>query len=58
MGRIPPRKAQTLIVVSAFSGSTYAATVTVQATDPDNPTYASDTDTILTGFGMLPPDAG
>jgi hypothetical protein len=58
MGRIPPRKAKTLIVVSALSGSTYVATVTVQATDPDDPTYASDTQAILTGFQMLPPGAG
>jgi hypothetical protein len=56
-GRIPPRKARTLIVIGAFSGNTYAATVTVQTTDPDNPRYVRDTDTILTGFQMLPPDA-
>jgi Probable lipoprotein LpqN len=57
MGRIPPRKARTLIVIGAFNGNTYAATVTVQATEPDNPTYAHDAETILTGFQMLPPDA-
>jgi len=57
MGRIPPRKARTLIVIGAFNGNTYAATVTVQAADPDNPAYARDTETILTGFQMLPPDA-
>lgn len=58
MGRIPPRKAKTLIVIGAFSGTTYVATVTVQAADPDNPGYVRDAQTILTGFQMLPPDAG
>jgi hypothetical protein len=55
MGRIPARKAKTLIVISAFSGKTYAATVTVQAANPDNPAYVRDIQTILTGFQMLPP---
>ena len=58
MDEIPPRKAKTLIVVAAFSGNTYVVTVTVQAADPDNPTYLRDTQAILTGFQMLPPDAG
>jgi hypothetical protein len=58
MGRIPPRKAKTLIVIAEFSGNDYAATVTVQAADPDNPTYVRDIQTILTGFQMLSPDAG
>jgi hypothetical protein len=55
MGRIPPRKAKTLVAVCAYSGTTYAATVTVQAADPDNPGYVRDAQTILTGFQMLPP---
>lgn len=58
MGRIPSRKAKTLMVIGAFRDRTYVATVTVQSTDPDNPTYARDSQTILTGFQMLPPDAG
>lgn len=58
MGRIPPRKAKTLIVAGAFSGRTYAVTVTVQSADPDNPTYVRDTDTILTGFQLLLPGSG
>jgi hypothetical protein len=58
MGRIPPRKAKTLIVVAEFSGNDYAATVTVQAADPDNPGYVRDTQTILSGFQLLPPDKG
>jgi hypothetical protein len=58
MGKIPPRKAETLMVAGAYGDNTYVATVTVQATDPTNPTYARDTDTILTGFQILPPDGG
>ena len=58
MGRIPPRKAKTVLVTSVFGGNTYVATVTVQSTDPTNPTYARDTETILTGFQMLPAGAG
>jgi hypothetical protein len=58
MAQIPPRAAMTLIVIAAFSGSDYAATVTVQAADPDNPTYVRDTQAILTGFQMLPPATG
>ena len=58
MGRIPPRQAKTVLVTSVFGGNTYVATVTVQSTDPANPTYARDTETILTGFQMLPAGAG
>jgi hypothetical protein len=58
LGQIPPRAATTLIVIAAFSGNEYAATVTVQAADPDNPTYVRDAQAILTGFQMLPPARG
>ena len=58
MGRIPPRKIRTLMVAATFDTSTYVTTVTVQSTDPDNPVYTRDTDTVLTGFQMLPPDGG
>lgn len=47
MGRIPPRKAQTLITAGTFSGTTYAATLTVQSRQPDNETYVHDSPTIL-----------
>jgi hypothetical protein len=30
-------------------------TMTVQSADPDNPTYKSDAEMILTGFQLLPP---
>ena len=58
MGRIPPRKIRTLMVAATFDTNTYVATVTVQSTDPDNPAYARDTETVLTGFQMLPPGGG
>jgi hypothetical protein len=58
MGKIPPRKVRTLMVAAAFNGNTYVTTVTVQSTEPDNPQYARDTGTVLTGFQMLPPAAG
>jgi hypothetical protein len=58
MGRIPPRKIRTLMVAATYDTSTYVATVTVQSTDPGNPAYARDTDTVLTGFQMLPPAGG
>ncbi|HUB55673.1 MAG TPA: hypothetical protein VMB04_10980 [Mycobacterium sp.] len=58
LGQIPPRAAMTLIVIGAFSGNEYAATVTVQAANADNPTYVRDAQAILTGFQMLPPAKG
>jgi hypothetical protein len=58
IGRIPPRTVRTLMVAGDFDGSTFVTTVTVQSTDPDNPVYAHDTETVLTGFQMLPPAGG
>ena len=58
LGKIPSRKAKTLLVTAPFGGTTYVATVTVQSTDPTNPSYARDSDAILTGFQILPPEAG
>jgi hypothetical protein len=55
LGRIPPRKARTLIVIAQSTDHADVATVTVQTTDPDNPGYTRDTQTILTGFQILPP---
>ena len=57
MGRIPPRKIRTLMVAATFDTNTYVATVTVQSTDPDNPVYARDTGTVLTGFRCCRPTA-
>jgi hypothetical protein len=58
MGRIPPRKIRTLMVAGTFGNSTFVSTVTVQSTDPGNRVYTRDTDTVLTGFQMLPPAVG
>ena len=58
MGRIPSRKIRTLMVAGTFGNSTFVSTVTVQSTDPDNSVYIRDTDTVLTGFQMLPPAVG
>jgi hypothetical protein len=46
------------LATASFGGNTYVATVTVQSTDPSNPRYARDADAILTGFQILPPEAG
>jgi hypothetical protein len=58
MGRIPSRKIRTLMVAATFHHSTFVSTVTVQSTDPDNSAYTRDTDSVLTGFQMLPPAVG
>ena len=58
MGRIPPRKSQDTHGGRYLRHDTFVTTVTVQSTDPDNRVYARDTDTVLTGFQMLPPDGG
>ncbi|WP_421842418.1 LpqN/LpqT family lipoprotein [Mycobacterium sp.] len=57
MGNIPARNVTTLEVVAGFDDTTYVATLTIQSSDPDNPTYAQDAKTILTGFQILAPDA-
>lgn len=58
MGRIPPRRAKTLIAIAVLGSNTYLATVTVQAANPGNPRYVRDAQSILTGFQMLPAGAG
>ncbi|WP_293054377.1 LpqN/LpqT family lipoprotein [Mycobacterium sp.] len=58
IGEIPAREALSLVTVGTFGGKTYVATVTIQSTEPGNPTYARDAKTILTGFQMLPPGSG
>jgi hypothetical protein len=57
MGHIPARRSTMLAVVGVFGGKTYAATLTVGSADPENPTFAHDAHTILTGFQMVPPGA-
>lgn len=58
MGEIPAREAMSLDTVGTFGGKTYIATLTIQSTQPNNPAYARDAKTILTGFQMLPPGSG
>lgn len=54
--KIPPRAATSLAVVYKSGDSTYVATLTLQTVKPDNPTYAQDSETILKGFQLLPPN--
>lgn len=52
---IPPRKATSLGMVYRSGDSNYVVTVTVQTIKPDDPAYVKDTDEILKGFQLLPP---
>ncbi len=55
IGPIAPHPAKVLCVVLQTDKRTFAMTVTLQTADPGNPTYQHDSETILTGFQMLPP---
>ncbi|EKF22514.1 hypothetical protein C731_3492 [Mycolicibacterium hassiacum DSM 44199] len=55
MGNTAPHPATVLMVVMNTDDTTFAVTVTVQTTDPANPTYQRDAETILSGFQVLPP---
>lgn len=55
MPPIPPRRATSLGAVYKAGDVTYVATVTVQTVEPDNQTYARDSETILKGFQLFPP---
>lgn len=55
MGKVAPHPAVVVIAVLHTDDTTYATTVTVQSTDPENPTYRRDADMILKGFQLLPP---
>ena len=55
MGMLPPHPESMLTAVMHTENDTYAMTMTVQSTDPGNPAYQRDAETILTGFQMLPP---
>jgi hypothetical protein len=52
---MPARPITALQVVTKTGGQTYLVTATMQTTQPDNPTYQRDVETILTGFHVLPP---
>jgi hypothetical protein len=55
LGNIAPHPGSVVIAVLHTDDTTYAASVTVQTADPDNPVYQRDADLILKGFQMLPP---
>ena len=52
---IPPRKATSLGMVYRTGDANYVATVTVQTIKPDNPAYVKDSEEIIKGFQLLPP---
>lgn len=55
MGNLSPHPAIVVCVVLQTDDMTYAAAVTLQTTDVDNPIYQRDSEAILTGFQMLQP---
>lgn len=57
MGPAPERPILMHAVVANNAGTTYLATLTIQTTDPDNPTYISDSQEIIDGFQMLLPSS-
>jgi hypothetical protein len=56
-GAAPARPAKTLVVADQVQDMVYVISVSVQTTDPGNPTYQKDSDTILSGLQVLPPGA-
>ncbi len=55
MGPVGPHPAMVMCTVLHTDNRTFAMTATVQTADPGNPTFQRDSETILTGFQMLPP---
>ncbi len=55
MGTAPERPIIMHAVVARIAGTTYLATLTIQTTDPDDPTFLSDSQEIIDGFQMLQP---
>ncbi len=55
LGNVPPHPAMAVLGVLHTDDMTYAVSVTVQTTDPENPVYQRDADMILKGFQLLPP---
>lgn len=58
MGGLAPHPAIVVGAVLHTESHTFVAAVTVQTTNPDNPDYQRDAETILTGFQILPPTDG
>lgn len=57
MGPAPERPIIMHAVVASSGGTTYLATLTIQTTEPDDPTYLSDSQEIIDGFQMLLPSS-
>jgi hypothetical protein len=55
LGNVPPHPAIAVLGVLHTDDRTYAVSVTVQTTDPENPVYQRDSEEILKGFQLLPP---
>lgn len=55
MGNVPERTAKVLCVLAQVNGATYLTTVTVSSVDADDPTYAADSEDILSGFQVNAP---
>jgi hypothetical protein len=55
LGNVPPHPAMAVLGVLHTDDMTYAVSVTVQTTDPENPVYQRDSEEILKGFQLLPP---
>jgi hypothetical protein len=55
LGTIAPHPARFLVAVIHTGGKTYAASVTVQTTEPDDNGYRRDAETILRGFQVVLP---
>lgn len=55
LGNVAAHPATGVGAVLHSADRTYMSTVTVQTTDPEDPTYRRDAEMILSGFQMLPP---
>ncbi|OBF27678.1 hypothetical protein A5724_29085 [Mycobacterium sp. ACS1612] len=58
MGNLATHPGTVVMAVMHTDDATYAASVTIQTANPDDPTYRRDAEVILTGFQFLPPEAG
>ena len=52
MGAVPSRKAKVLGVVIEANDKTYLTTLSIGSADDQNPTFATDSETILKGFAI------
>jgi hypothetical protein len=52
MGGVPSRKAKVLGVVIEANDKTYLTTLTIGSADDQNPTFVTDSETILKGFAV------